>query len=206
MEPFTESELAGYTELVKAAVGYDEQRGDVVILTNGLFYDENAVRNAAPIPWYLRLQRQEFFGPLIKYLALLLVFMLIYLIFVRPLRKRVYQAIEAANPPLPPAEENLLLAAGESTEAAEPGVEALPEGEPAEQLLETSFEPEEDAFDLENATEEQIEDMLSSEEIALGGSARRYAVIKKKMIDKARKNPELISQLIRSLMQEKAKS
>jgi flagellar M-ring protein FliF len=205
MEPFTESELEGYRELVMAAVGYDEMRGDVVTLRSALFFDEKALREATPAgPWYLRLQRPEFFV-LIKYLALGLVFLLVYLIFVRPLRKRVYQAIEASIPVIPSAEENLLLAAGEAPVAALPGADALADAAPAE-LLETSLEPEMESFDMENATEEQIEDMLSNEEIALGGSARRYAVIKKKMIDKARKNPELVSQLIRSLMQEKVKS
>jgi hypothetical protein len=40
--------------------------------------------------------------------------------------------------------------------------------------------------------------------MAMGKGARRYAVIKKMMIEKARRNPEVISQLIRSIMQEKA--
>ena len=206
MEPFTDAELARYTELVKAAVGYDELRGDVVTLTSTRFYDEKALREATPSgPWYSMLQRQEYFVPAIKYLALLLVFFLVYLIFIRPLRKRVYQAIEAASPALPPAEENLLLESGTEPIAALPGAEDTVDIS-TEEMPEMSPEPEVEVFDMENATDEQIEDMLTSEEMALGGSARKYAVIKKKMIDKARKNPELISQLIRSMMQEKAKS
>jgi flagellar biosynthesis/type III secretory pathway M-ring protein FliF/YscJ len=59
-------------------------------------------------------------------------------------------------------------------------------------------------FDMENATDEQIEDMLSNEETFIGKDSRRYAVIKKKLIDKARRQPEQVSQLIRSMMQEKA--
>ena len=210
MEPYTENELNAFRELVMAAVGYDEQRGDMVTLRSAPFYDERALRDAAPAgPWYERIHRQEYFGPAIKYGALLLVFLLIYLIFIRPLRNRVIQAIDASAPPaLPPAEENLLLESGEAAVAALPGAEAMAELESAheEQLSEIRPEPESEieAFDMENATEEEIEDMLTSEEMAMGGSARRYAVIKKKMIDKARKNPELISQLLRSMMQEKA--
>jgi len=153
----------------------------------------------------MRVQKQEFFVPFIKYLALLLVFLLIYLIFVRPLRKRVIQVIDAAAPALPPAEENLLLEQGVAPAGALPGAESLEEGLTAE-LPEMSSEPELPEFDMENATEEQIEDMLTSEELAMGRGARRYAVIKKMIIEKARRNPELISQLIRSMMQEKAKS
>jgi len=210
MEPHTESELAGYRELVMAAVGYDEQRGDVVALRSAQFYDERALREASPAgPWYEWMRSQPFFGPALKYGALLLLFLLAYLIFIRPLRRRVIQVIEAAAPALPPAEDNLLLESGEIAGA-------LPEGETAGTMLDGAsdelpemnpeFEPELEVFDMENATEEEIEDMLTSEEMAMGGSARRYAVIKKKMIDKARKNPELISQLLRSMMQEKAKS
>jgi flagellar M-ring protein FliF len=203
MEPYSENELAAYRELVMAAVGYNELRGDVVTLRSALFYDDTALRENAPGPWYVRVQRQEYFIPAIKYGALLLVFLLAYLIFIRPVRNRVFQAIDSTAPALPPAEENLLLESGATPAEALPGAEAIEESE-AVGLPEMRFEPEIEAFDMENATEEQIEDMLTSEEMALGRDSRRYAVIKKKMIDKARRNPELVSQLIRSLMQEKA--
>ena len=206
LAPYSEEELARYTALVMAAVGYNELRGDRVTLTSAEFYDDVVGHGTTPAgPWYVRIQRQGFFGPLIKYLALLLVFVLIYLIFVHPLRKRVIKAIEDSAPALPPAEENLLLAAGEEASGALPEGEAgaLPEGA-SEGLPEMSFESEEEEFDMENATDEQIEDMLLSEEMAMGKGARRYAVIKKMMIEKARRNPEMISQLIRSIMQEKA--
>ena len=197
VEKYSDKELADFRELVMAAVGYNEQRGDVVTLRNSSFYDENALRDAVPVPWYNRLKNQEFFVPLMKYLTLLLVLVLIYMIFVRPLRKRVIQAIDSSIPALPPAEENLLLEAPSADAlpgtSAEEGALGLPEAE----------EPELPVFDMDNATEEQIEDMLANEEMGQG-NARRYAIIKKRLIDKARKNPELISQLIRSLMQEKA--
>jgi len=206
LEPYSENELSAYRELVMAAVGYDELRGDVVTLRSAMFYDDVIGQGAPPAgPWYVRLQGQGFFLPLIKYLALLLVFFLIYLIFVHPLRKRVIQAIGGSDPELPPAEENLLLEAGETPAGELPAAEGasaeLPEGG-IESEAESELEVEE--FDMENATEEQIEDMLMGEEMAMGKGARRYAVIKKMMIEKARRNPEVISQLIRSIMQEKA--
>jgi flagellar biosynthesis/type III secretory pathway M-ring protein FliF/YscJ len=206
LAPYSEEELARYTALVMAAVGYNELRGDRVTLTSAEFYDDVVGHGTSTAgPWYVRIQRQGFFLPLIKYLVLILVFVLIYLIFVHPLRKRVIKAIEASAPALPPAEENLLLAAGEESAGALPEGEAgaLPEGA-SDELPVMSFEPEEEEFDMENATDEQIEDMLLSEEMAMGKGARRYAVIKKMMIEKARRNPEMISQLIRSIMQEKA--
>lgn len=208
-EPFSETEIATYTELVKAAVGYNELRGDVVFLTNAPFHDDTALRGT-PAPWYVWIQNQGFFVPAIKVLTLILVLLVVYLIFVRPLRKRVFQAIDAGNPvpELPPAEENLLLESGTEPVAelaAAPETATLEEIAPEpETLPEMVIKEPEMEFDMENATEEQIEDMLSNEETTLGKDSRRYAVIKKKLIDKARKHPELVSQLIRSMMQEKA--
>jgi len=193
-EPYSDTELADFRELVMAAVGYNEQRGDVVTIRTAPFYDENALRDAVPVSWYDRFKNQEFFVPLMKYLMLALVLLLAYLIFVRPLRKRVIAVIDASAPALPPAAENLLLEG-----APEGALPASEEGMPAG-LPEAS---EMEMFDMDNATEEQIEDMLANEEMGQG-NARRYAIIKKRLIDKARKNPELVSQLIRSLMQEKA--
>jgi len=197
--PLSEDERVKWEELVKAAVGYNADRGDVVTLRNTTFYDETA--QVAPVPWYGWIQRQAFFAPAMKVLLWLLVLALIYMIFVRPLRNRVIQAIDAAAPALPPAEENLLLASGEAPAEALLGVEAAAAESAPSELPEP--EPEVDAFDMDGATDEQIEDMLANEELSKG-SSRRYAIIKKKLIDKARKNPELISQLIRSMMQEKA--
>ena len=207
LEPFSETELAAYRELVMAAVGYNEERGDVVILRSALFFDDTALRESAPRTWQEKLLGHEYFLPAVKYLIMLLVLFVAYLVLVRPLRKRVYKAIESSTPALPPAEENLMLNSGEAP-ALEPlhgaalGAEGVAMGSEPVELPEMG--PEIDAFDMENATEEQIEDMLTNEELAMGKDARRYAVIKKKLIDKAKKNPELVSQLIRSLMQEKA--
>ena len=204
MEPFSEEELGAYRELVMAAVGYDEQRGDVVALRSALFFDASALQVAAPVaPWYKQVQKQDFFVPVIKYGTLLLIFLLAYLFFVHPLRKRVFQAIAATVPQaLPSAEENLLLESGEATVGALSGagdqVGALQGGS------EVGDHAAEQILDMENATEEQIEDMLANEEMALGSSARRYAVIKKKLIEKAKKNPEMVSQLVRSMMQGRA--
>jgi flagellar M-ring protein FliF len=204
-EPISERELDDYRQLVMAAVGYNELRGDVVTVRNAPFYDETALLGTFAAPWYVRIQNQEIFVPLIKYLTLFLVLALIYLVFVRPLRRHVIQAIDASapQPALPPAEENLLLESG-----AVPAESALPGAGMEESALpglpEAQPEPEMPAFDMLNATEEQIEDMLANEELTMGGGSRRYAVMKKKMIDKARKNPELVSQLIRSMMQGRA--
>ena len=197
MERISEEDRLRYERLIMAAVGYDEQRGDFVEVINVSFFDETALHVAAPVvPWYARFLTPEYIIPAIKWAVLALLLVLAYMIFVRPLRNRVLQAIDASNPALPPAEENLLLESGEATEAL-PEADGEPMGLP-------EAPPEIMAFDMENATEEQIESMLESEELAMGKDARRYAVMKKKIIDKARKNPELVSQLIRSMMQGRA--
>ena len=202
MEPISNEELDKYTKLVMAAVGYNELRGDVVTVQNAPFFDESALVVAAPISLWDRIRNSEYFAPAVKWLLALLLLALLYLIFLHPMRKSVIRAIEASVPALPPAEENLLLEAG--------GVGALPAGDlemPDTVTITESAHveaPEEPVFDYATATEDEIEDMLSNEELAMGKDSRRYAVMKKKMIDKARKNPELVSQLIRTMMQEKA--
>jgi len=211
MEPISEEELNKYRELVMAAVGYNAMRGDVVTVRNAPFYDEMAL-GGSQIPWYVWLMRSGYMEPAIKFLIVALALILLYLIFVRPIRKSVIRAIDASAPQaLPPAEDNLLLESGEAGElpagdAVTEDTVTITENEPVavpEEVPPPPPEPEPPAFDFENATEEQIEDMLTNEELTFGKDARRYAVIKKKIIEKARKNPELVSQLIRSMMQEK---
>jgi hypothetical protein len=62
----------------------------------------------------------------------------------------------------------------------------------------------EDAISLETATDEQIERELMREAGSVDMGNRKYAAMKKKLMEKARKDPEMVSQLIRTLLREKA--
>ncbi|MDR1728751.1 MAG: flagellar M-ring protein FliF [Acidobacteriota bacterium] len=204
----TEDELETCLGLVQAAVGYDEQRGDVVSVKNVSFFDEATVADDAPAgPWYVKLRRQEYFIPALKYVALLMLFVLAYFLLVRPLRNRVFQALDGAQPAaledagdkqLPPGEAVAGLPAG----AAGADGAAAEAGKPAS--LPAAPETGESVLTMENATDEQIERELMMESDSAEKGNRRYAIIQKKLVEKAKKDPELVSQLIRSLMHGKA--
>lgn len=206
-EPRSPKEIAAYRELVLAAVGFNEQRGDVVTIENVAFFSDTRPTESTPAgPWYVKIQKQTYLMPAIKYGAFLLLFLIAYWIFVRPIRNRVFHAITASLPS-PREEEAAQLPAGESPAKALPGAPGhdeiaapasapgLPAGEPV--MIE-------DVISLETATDEQIERELMREANSVDKGNRKYAAMKKKLVDKARKDPEMVSQLIRSLLREKA--
>ena len=67
-EPLSQKELDSYRELVLAAIGYNEQRGDVVSLENVAFFSETKPEEIAPVkPWYLNISKQADWMPMFKY-------------------------------------------------------------------------------------------------------------------------------------------
>ena len=198
----SEKELAACRELVLAAVGYDERRGDVVSLENVSFYDDVAADAVAPSgPWHVRIMKPEYMLPAVKYGALLILFVLAYLIFVRPLRQRVFQAIDGTMPAVEATEERQLTA-GEGVTVA--GEEGMADNSAAASLPAAPEDAVQDIFSMEDDIDGQIERDLMNESNQVDKGNRRYVVIKKKLIEKARKDPEMVSQLIRSMIHERA--
>jgi flagellar M-ring protein FliF len=211
LQPRTQQELDAYRELVLAAVGFDKERGDVVTLENVPFFNENRPEEERPpLPWHIRWQ--QYLLPGMKYGAFLLLFLLVYFILVRPIRKRVFQAIPMPTPALAysAAGEGAGQIAGGAPMASLAGgtvsesMAALGSGESAPALPaadQPDMQPEN--IDLD-ALDEKIErEFMKEAQVAdLGG--RKYAVLKNKLIEKTKKDPEMISQLVRSwLLQEK---
>jgi flagellar M-ring protein FliF len=208
-EPRSQDELDAYRELVLAAVGYDELRGDVVTIENVPFFSELKPEEQQPAtPWYLKWQQNSYILHAMKYGAYILLFIIIYLMVFRPIRRRVYHALSAAS-----------LGPGESEEAQlESGTvpKALPDGAKPEELAAATAEgaqtslqegegaPSEDMVSLETATDEQIERELIREANTVDMGGRKYVAMRKKLMEKAKRDPEMISLLIRSLLREKA--
>jgi flagellar M-ring protein FliF len=207
-EPRSQEDLDAYRELVLAAVGYDEQRGDVVTLENVAFFSESKPEEQQPAtPWYFKWQSQSYLLPAMKYGSLLILFVLVYFVLFRPIRKRVFHAISAAA-----------LGPGESEEAqlSDNAPRALPAGTHPEELAGATAEgamaslhagegaSAEEAISMETATDEQIERELIKEANAVEMGGRKYVAMKRKLVEKAKRDPEMISQLIRSLLREKA--
>jgi methyl coenzyme M reductase subunit C len=61
----------------------------------------------------------------------------------------------------------------------------------------------EDSPSLESASDEQIERELMKEAHMTDVGGRKIAVMKKRLVDKARKDPEVVSQLIRTMLRER---
>ncbi len=83
-------ELARIEEIIKAAVSFDEARGDIVTVQQGPFQvteDPVLVREFDPRPWL----------PLVKYPALILLALLAFLLFYRPLLRTIRGAFEDAR-------------------------------------------------------------------------------------------------------------
>jgi flagellar M-ring protein FliF len=207
-EPRSQDDVDAYRELVLAAVGYDEQRGDVVTIENVAFFSESKPEEQQPAtPWYLKWQTQSYLLPAMKYGSLILLFVLVYFVLFRPIRKRVFHAISAAS--LEPGE-------SEAAQLSENAPKALPGGAHPEELSAATTEgamaslqagegvAPEDAISMETATDEQIERELIREANAVEMGGRKYVAMKKKLVEKAKRDPEMISQLIRSLLREKA--
>jgi flagellar M-ring protein FliF len=207
LEPRSQKDLDAYRELVLAAVGYDAQRGDVVTIENVPFYSESKPEEPQPAtPWYVK--RQVYLFPAMKYGSLLILFILVYFIIFRPIRKKAFQAISYAALG-PGISGEALLAGSENAAKALPGAGHAEElaagsaGGAAASLPEGEIHLAEDSISLETASDEQIERELIKEANTVDMGGRKFAAMKRKLVDKAKKDPEMVSQLIRTLLRER---
>jgi len=193
--PRTKEELDSCRELVLAAVGYNAERGDTVTLENIPFFNElvDSGEETAP-PWYVSLQ--PYLLPAIKYSAFILLFLLVYLVVFRPLRKRVYESLAASAQ---------LLSAG-VPQAALPGTAA---GTPAGPLKVPgalpAASPGQPAGTIPPAlafSEEELERELAREAELASPGLRKYETLKNRALEHASREPEQLSQLIRTWIYE----
>jgi flagellar M-ring protein FliF len=210
-EPRTPTDIEAYRQLVLATVGYNQQRGDVVTIENVPFFSDSKPEEPQPAPvWYSRLHSQPYLYPAMKYGSLILLFVLAYYFMLRPVHKQVIQTMSLAA--LGPAAGSEPMMLPDTEPRALPGqteTEELESGGPvAASLPAPSDYPEsrgfEDEATMSRMTDEQIERELLKEANALETGGRKYVVMKNKLMDKARRDPEGVAQLIRSLLQEKA--
>jgi flagellar M-ring protein FliF len=84
-QALTADEIARYTQLVKEAIGFDEQRGDRVQLVNGSFSGDAPGADVPPEPWYA--------NPLFKQIArqgiAVVLVLLLVLVVLRPIMKNL---------------------------------------------------------------------------------------------------------------------
>ena len=146
-----------------------------------------------------------------KYTAFIILFLLVYLVLFRPIRKRVLQTMPTAA--LAPAQGHLLKAPAELPPVAAPKAlagatrpeeVAAPAAAEPSPLLPQAEEAaaREGMFDLD-AIDDKIERDFMKEATMVDLGSRKYAILKKKLMDRAKKEPEMVSQLIRTWIQEK---
>lgn len=206
-EPRSSKDVEAYRELVLAAVGYNQERGDVVTMENVPFYSDIRPEEPQPkVAWYARWysQPQPYLLPAMKYGSMILLFFLAYWFLFRPVHKKVFQAVSV--PAIGPGELGETVSISDAARAL-PGMKAAEELASSEGSAASLPEAEpnvQEVAALESASDEQIERELMREASQVDMGGRKYAAMKKRLVEKARKDPEMVSQLIRSLLREKA--
>jgi flagellar M-ring protein FliF len=213
-KPIPQQDLDAYKELVYAAVGYDKERGDTVTLENVPFYTEfKPTEPEKPIPWYLRLTPgaaapapggwPAVMGPALKYVSFIVLFLLVYFILFRPIKKRVFATLEGMALPKGQEQSVAQLSEGTPDMALPPAPERAEVAAPgAEQLVAEGPAQGQEVSDV-SALDKQIEQEFLNEAQMLGMDGRKFTVIRKRLADRAQKEPEIIAQLIRSWIQER---
>jgi flagellar M-ring protein FliF len=195
LQPHAKEDLDRYRLLVLAAIGFNETRGDTVTLENIPFFSEPSVpQDQTPLPWYVKWQ--GYLLPAMKYAAFLALFLLAYLLLVRPVRKRIFQSIAAASPMLPAGQPRQLgEGSGKAGVAAHSG-QALPAASAGALTGGTPAAGSSLDADME-------QELLNQADFA-GAGTRKYDILKRKVVDHVNKNPEQVSQLIRTWIHEKS--
>ncbi len=194
-QPRSPEELNACRHLVLAAIGYNEKRGDIVTLENMPFFSAPGVEeDRTPLPWYIKWQ--PYLIPAMKYTAFLVLFLLAYLLLLRPVRRRMLQAlVSAAQAPVP----GQIAQGGGKALAEAIGNQALASGAGISAgALPAAGKESENGLAIEDADRE-----LLRENEAYGAGRRRYNAMKTKVVEHATKDPEQMSQLVRAWMQEK---
>lgn len=173
--PRTPEEIEHIRGLVQSAVGYNQARGDRVTVEN-ISFDLPAPLDEEPKSFLAR--NQELVRLALKYLSVIVLFGLIYLTLLRPIRRKISDVLEGEVV----GEERPLELQPHPAERKAP-LQALPSGSetPSEEELEAEIE--------------KIHDLVDA-------GLKRSAILKRKMQELAKKKPELAAQAIRIWLNE----
>jgi len=198
-EPRTQEDLDAYRDVVLAAIGYDEQRGDTVSLENIPFFNETLPQvDQTPLPWYI--SWRPYLMPAMKYAAFITLFLLVYLILFKPIKKRVYQTIADIPQLMSPGEDRKSLAQGTERALAESAGAALPAAGSAVGTAEgvaAAGEP-----GSSGVLDSRLEQEFLKEAELVNPGLQKYEALKKRVIEHATNEPEQLSQLIRTWIHE----
>ncbi len=174
--PRSEDELSKIEKIVKAAIGFNAERGDVVEVSN-LSFDSSLETETQ---YLIKEQKStELIQTIVRYGIYLLAILLFFLFILRPMLKRSTQLLKGKG----------IFAGAGSRELAEEELE-LPKvdlGKMAE---------------IQKAKEEiEIEKELM-EKYRIPKEAKKMAILKEKLQETAKSNPDQVASLIRSFLME----
>lgn len=180
--PWKQEELDNMRTLTAAAVGLDQNRGDVLTVSNIPFFSESEL---APLAEPGFLERYSHLIPVtLRYLGLFLLFAILYFLLIRPMKKRVFGILDVhvKAPGMVP------LAAGAGTGAAAV-LEAAPQ---AAMLKGQEGPPEPSAEEIETELASQLMRSQNAKSVQL------QKILQKEIKDK----PEKMANVIRAWLVE----
>jgi flagellar M-ring protein FliF len=173
--PRTADELKKFKDVVAAAIGIDNTRGDLLTVENIAFDSQISLEEVKPTFWD---NWREYLQPAIKYGSFILLFLLVYLLMVRPVTRKVFAPVTGV---LSPEEE---------------AQQALREGGQPPLALEAP------------KTVKELEAALAAGESALPlpkVDLRKADILKQRIIELVQKEPESGAQLLRVWLTEEGK-
>lgn len=174
--PRTAEDLKKFRDLVAAAVGIDAARGDQLTVENLAFGARQEMVEGGESPSFLA-QYSGYILPVVKYAAFLLLFLLVYMMVLKPMGTRVYTDVVA----------KLEGGAGRGLMLPSGGAGAHAAG----QLPRT-------VGDIEAELENEIESELPT----LSKEMRKGGVIKKKVAEAVKKEPTAASNMVKTWIAE----
>jgi flagellar M-ring protein FliF len=95
-------ELNKIRELAEAAIGFDAKRGDTISVQNMSFDPSSPDADLAPVTWTTQVQKTvSDYSSLLRPMSLLLLFMLAYVLVLRPVQKHALSSNQLAAPGVP---------------------------------------------------------------------------------------------------------
>ena len=181
-EPRSADEMKKYRDIISAAVGFNPERGDKLTVENVSFADDSTFVKDATF-----MEKQ---GPLVltllRYMIIPIAFILLYLLFLRPVKKLVYATLSPARVP--------------ATAVAGGGqmVRALPA--PAFGKVQTPMTVKQLEAHLAGGGAEVVKDDYANtperELLPLPGPSK-MEVIRDRVIEHANQDPETVARLVR---------
>jgi flagellar M-ring protein FliF len=173
--PRSADELKKLKDLVAAVIGIDSNRGDLLTVENIAFDNQGIFEETKPTVYD---KYKEYLQPAIKYGAFIFLFLLVYLLLIRPITKKVFAPVDEVLSPEEAAAKALM-------EGGEPPL-AL-EAPKTVKELEAALEAGENALQLPKV------------------DLRKADILKQRIIELIQKEPESGAQLLRVWMAEEGK-